>query len=174
MKKEVKIVLEGKWFWPTLITLLLSHLGYLIALTTLFVNDSNLRESFSAYLLQGSLLTSSITLLISTVVRKEERNIPDSNVKKLSCISKFIYVIILIQGIFYGIVYDSLNYKIQLKGSQESISIFLYVITIIILFLFNYYNRAEKSYIGQQEKESKEFKNKSKMSIPNEEGISYD
>ncbi|MDU5510873.1 hypothetical protein [Enterococcus gilvus] len=176
MKKEAKIVLEGRWFWPTLITLLLSHLGYFIALMTVLFNNSNLKDSFSAYLMQGSLLTSAITLLISTVVRKEDQNIPKSNVKKIGNISKIIYLIILVQGIFYGVVYDSLKYKIELEESQKSISIFLYVITIIILFLFNYYNRVEKAYVDQQAEESTNFKNKSKMKISNEEeeGISFD
>lgn len=173
MKKETKIVLEGKWFWPTLITLLLSHLGYFIALMTVFFNNSNLKDSFSAYLMQGSLLTSAITLLISTVVRKEDQNIPNSNVKKIGCITKCIYLIILIQGIFYGVVYDPLKYTIKLEGFQEKTSIFLYIITIIILFLFNYYNRVEKAYVDEIKEESKVFENKSKMSVPNEE-INYD
>lgn len=172
MKKE-KTEFEGGWFWTTFLTLLLSHSGYFITLLIVFFKGLNVSDSFNAYLSQGSIITSGITLIVSAFVRKVDReDMPNLNKKCVSVISKIAYIIIFIQGLFYGVVYSTSNFLVTLTEDQKKISIVFYIITILILFIFNYFNRSEKSYNEQKEEVLSQFGEKSKEDM-NEGGINF-
>ena len=73
-----------------------------------------------------------------------------------------------VQGIFYGVVYDTSQYSINLEKKQLVFSVILYVIAIICLFMFNYFNRTEKSFLDESKEVNNEFTESSKMKV--EEG----
>ena len=176
MKGRNKLELEGKWLPTTLTTLLLSHLGYGVALISIISAGGAwgaLSESFIRYLSQGSLIISCISLLASALFRKEEKRIPEQNVKYLSFITKSMYTVTFVQGIFYGVVYDTSQYSINLEKKQLVFSVILYVIAIICLFMFNYFNRTEKSFLDESKEVNNEFTESSKMKVE-ERDVEFD
>ena len=69
-------------------------------------------------------------------------------------------------------VYSTSNFLVTLTEDQKKISIVFYIITILILFIFNYFNRSEKSYNEQKEEVLSQFGEKSKEDM-NEGGINF-
>ena len=171
--KEVKpIELEGKWIRSTVLTITLSHFSLLVLIVITAYNEQDIFKVITEYLLQGTLFISGISLMASTFLSKKEQEIPKCNLVKFNNVKLGMVSTLFFQGILYGVSYSS-NSPMTLTNSQVITSMLLYIITIILLCSFNYFNRMEKKYIDDSIETMNSIITKSKDNNDGD-GIAYD
>nr|WP_315528888.1 hypothetical protein [Carnobacterium maltaromaticum] len=154
--RDNKTELEGTWFTNVVLTIVLSHLSLIFLMAHRIYFQQDLMVTLGEYCLKGTLYISGISLMSTTLLNKKNEEIPKKNKKKMEIIKILLSLILCIQAVFYSYSVDSSSI-IVLNDYQIGISIFLYMLSLLLFSSFSFFNRKEIDYDESEKEKRKEL-----------------
>lgn len=136
---------QEKFFLKTLTTIILSLAGLLILLIVAVYRKENLEVSGEIvfdYLNKGSLFILSLSLLSNML--RDTKNVSPINKKILGWLNGIAVIVGFCISLLYGASFFNEDYEIMLTNGKIIVSIICYIVTIMLILGFNFFNRTDE------------------------------